>query len=83
MFTARRQNDWSDLLLIAKFAYNNSLHSATRYSPFFATYGYNPMLSFATSTTSTVPAAEQRIRQLQEIHEELKILIKIASEQAN
>ena len=69
------------MLLIAKFTYNNALHSATGYPPFYATYGYNPALSFTTPTTLTILAAEERVRQLQEIHEEVKTLIKIATEQ--
>ena len=82
MFTTKRQDDRSDLLPIAEFAYNNSFHSATRFSPFYATYGYHPTLSFAKPTTSTVPAAEDIVRQLQEIHEEIKTMIKIAGDQA-
>lgn len=68
IFMARRQDDWSDLLSIAEFAYNNSLHSAIGYSPFFAIYGYNLALSITMPTTTTVLAAKQRIHQLQEIH---------------
>ena len=82
MFTTKRQDDWSDLLPIAKFAYNNSLHSATGFSPFYATYGYHPTLLFAKPTTSTILAAEGRVRQLQEIHGEIKTMIKIAGDQA-
>ena len=78
MFTTKQQDNWSDLLSIAEFAYNNSLHSATGFSPFYATYSYHPTLSFTKPTTSIVPAAENRIHQLQEIHEEVKTMIKIA-----
>lgn len=82
MFTTRRQDDWSDLLPIAEFAYNNSLHAATGFSPFYATYGYHPTLSFKSPTNSIVPAAEERIRHLHDVHEEVKNMIKIAGEQA-
>ena len=82
MFTTRRQNDWADLLPIPEFAYNNSVHSATGFSPFYATYGYNPALSFTTPTMAKVLAAKEGIQQLQEIHEDVKTFIKIANDQA-
>ena len=82
MFTTRRQDDWAYFLPIAKFAYNNACHSATGFSPFYATYGYHPSLSFTTPSTSTVLVAEERIRNLQHVHEELKTMITIIGEQA-
>lgn len=82
MFTTKQQDDWVDLLPMAEFAYNNACHSATGFSPFYVTYGYHPSLSFLTPTTSTVPAAEDRVRHLQQIHDELKTMITIAGEQA-
>jgi len=82
MFTTRQQDDWADLLPIAEFAYNNAIHSATGLSPFYATYGYHPSISFATSAISTVPAAEDRIQYLQHIHEEIKTMLQIAGDQA-
>lgn len=77
MFTTRQQDDWIDLLPLAEFAYNNATHSATSLSPFYATYGYHPSMSFMTPTSSTVPAAEDRVLYLQQIHDELKKLIQI------
>lgn len=82
MFTTRQQDDWSDLLPLAEFAYNNTIHSATGLSPFYATYGYHPSMSFTSPSTSTVPAAENRIRYLQEIHEEVKNMLQLAGDQA-
>jgi transposase InsO family protein len=82
MFTTRRQDDWAELLPLAEFAYNNASHSATGFSPFYATYGYHPSFSFMTPTSSTVPAAEDRVLLLQQVHEELKTMIQMAGEQA-
>jgi hypothetical protein len=39
-----QQNDWVVYLLMAQFAYNNAIHSTTGETPFFANYGYNPVL---------------------------------------
>jgi len=40
-----QQLNWSDLLPLAEFAYNNALNATTRVSPFFANKGYNPLLA--------------------------------------
>ena len=51
-----QQNDWVDLLPIAEFAYNNSVHSGTTVSPFFANYGHHPRISM--TIDREVPSAE-------------------------
>jgi len=38
-FIDHRQRDWPDWLVSAKFAINNKVHSATKFSPFMANYG--------------------------------------------
>jgi hypothetical protein len=64
------QDDWSTWLSLASFAYNNSTHSATNFSPFFANFGYNPR-TFSTTLDSTInnPAAAAVVKDLSEIHE--------------
>jgi hypothetical protein len=42
-----QQDNWSDLLPIVEFAYNNSPHSTTQVSPFFTNYGYNPQATLS------------------------------------
>jgi transposase InsO family protein len=37
-----QQSDWSCLLPIAEFAYNNTTHSSTGTTPFYANLGYHP-----------------------------------------
>lgn len=64
------------------FAYNNAIHLAILFSPFYASYGYHPRLWFAIPTTSAVPTAEERVRCLQEVQEEIKTKIKTVEEQA-
>ena len=40
------QDDWTDLLPIAEFAANNTPLATTGLSPFMATKGYEPRMSF-------------------------------------
>jgi transposase InsO family protein len=42
IFVSYSQDDWSKHLSLAAFAYNNSLHSATKSTPFFANHGFHP-----------------------------------------
>ena len=40
------QDNWVELLPLAEFTYNNSIHSSTRLMPFFANFGYHPEMQF-------------------------------------
>ena len=37
-----QKDDWMDLLPLAEFAYNNTMHSSTKQTPFFSNYGLHP-----------------------------------------
>jgi hypothetical protein len=68
-FINYQQDDWVDFLHFAEFAYNNSVHSSTGYTPFFANIGYHPRwMMVEHPETSKSPAVEDRLRQLQEVH---------------
>jgi len=41
-FCAADHSSWDAQLKVAQFAYNNSVHSSTGYSPFFLNYGQHP-----------------------------------------
>ena len=43
-YTTDKQDDWYDWLPLAMFTYNRRTQSSTKFSPFFANYGYNPSL---------------------------------------
>src|SRR5882724_9077181 len=62
-----QQDDWVNLLPLAKFAYNNTLHSATMVTPFFATKGFHPKLKVSLKPV-VLDAAHQVSTDLKELH---------------
>jgi hypothetical protein len=80
-FINYQQSDWDEYLPIAQFAYNNSKHSSTDTSPFYAVYGYHPRLSVALPlTTKNQTLADKRIEHIHHIHEEMRFHIATAQE---
>lgn len=73
------QDDWSDLLSLAEFAYNSTHHSSIGMTPFYANYGYHPKLSI-TVDDDTVPAASDHLRRVRELHQLAQDNIKKALE---
>jgi RNase H-like domain found in reverse transcriptase/Reverse transcriptase (RNA-dependent DNA polymerase)/Integrase zinc binding domain/Chromo (CHRromatin Organisation MOdifier) domain/Retroviral aspartyl protease/Integrase core domain len=76
-----QQTNWSTLLPMAEFAYNNTAHSSTKTTPFFANLGYHPKFSVTMPrvTKDNRPVAD-RIQALQDLHSELKFNIQTALE---
>ena len=60
-FTTFVQDDWVALLPFAEFSYNNSKHSVTGQSPFFANYGFHPSFSQGIPCESGVPAVQDTV----------------------
>ena len=59
------QDNWVDLLPMAEFSYNNSVHASINTSPFEALYGYKPRFDWSCveSFDHDAPSAVQRINQ--------------------
>ena len=78
-----QQDNWSNLLSLAEFSYNNAQHSTIDCSPFYANYGYNPQFSVDIRQFSKypVPAAKEMAEHLKTLHEDLSELIKVAQNQ--
>ena len=77
-----QQDDWVDLLPLAEFAYNNTVHAATKKTPFFANYGYHPRFNIKPPVSTEVPAAEDQLVKLQAINDSLAVEMKLAQEHA-
>ena len=45
-FVNFEQNDWTRLLSMADFAYNNARNTSISYTPFNLNFGYNPWVSY-------------------------------------
>jgi len=57
---SHNQDDWSDWLPLAEFAYNNARQESTKMTPFFANYGYPRFISrFEAPEEHSAPAAEE------------------------
>jgi hypothetical protein len=70
IFYDYQQDDWSQLLPMAEFVFNNTQNSSTKTSPFYANYRYNPRHNFRVKTDIKLshPAAETLLTQLQKTH---------------
>src|SRR5258705_7872035 len=74
------QDDWSSLLPLAEFAYNNAMNETTGVSPFFTNKGYHPSFAVEPNEQVSSPEAQCFISDLDNLHTELKQSITRAQE---
>ena len=70
-----QQDNWVNFLPLAEFAYNNTAHSATSLTPFFANKGIHPKLKVSLTPVTLEDAYRQTV-DLQELHQFLRDCIK-------
>ena len=75
IFTNYQQDNWSSLLPLAEFSYNNALNATTRVSPFFANKGYDPAITIHPEYKLASSYAHQFVTDLSKLHEELRKVI--------
>src|SRR5258708_5524993 len=79
-YTNYQQDDWSSLLPLAEFTYNNAMNKTTRVSPFFANKGYHPSIAAEPDVQVSSTGAQCFISDLDDLHAELKQSIMKAQE---
>ena len=79
VFINYQQDDWKHLLPLAEFTYNNTQHSATTVTPFFANKGFHLKLKVSLESVPSESAHEMAtdMKDLhQYLHDQLQLTIK-------
>lgn len=79
-FLDYQQKDWVRLLPLAEFAYNNTTHASTQFSPFFANFGFHPRFDVTLDVAVSSPKGKQYIMDLEDLHSVMKLHLKDAIE---
>ena len=81
MYVNHRQNNWSEWLATAEFAFNNKMHTATKMSSFKVNYGRERRMGFDIRKKGKNEKAEEFAREMKERHEEARaVLVKAQKE---
>ena len=87
IYCSYQQDNWSQLLLLAEFAYNNAPNASTGITPFFTNKGYHPNITIYPKRNLASLKARELTINLNKLHSVLKDEIAIAQawykEQAN
>ena len=75
VFIDHRQEQWSDWLGTAEFAYNNKIHSTTKILPFKVNYGQNPRIGFKGRRKGKYEAAGKFVEKMKKIQEKAKVML--------
>jgi len=70
-----QQDNWSELLPLTEFAYNNAPSATTGISPFFANKGYDPNITVHPERDLSSVRAKEFAVDLDELHQELRLQI--------
>ena len=80
IFINERQDNWAEWLPLAVFSYNDKVHSATGYSPFFLNFGQHPWKGKESQVTVKSEPAKEFADRIKHIHEDAQSSLKAAAE---
>jgi len=69
------QNDWYQLLTLAKHAYNNATTKADKMTPSFANYGFHPQMEWMRKGEAHNPGGRIYTHWMQDIHRQEKQIL--------
>ena len=72
IYCSYQQDNWSQLLPLAEFAYNNVPNASTSITPFFANKGYHPNITIYPECDLASLKARELAVNLDELHSVLK-----------
>jgi hypothetical protein len=76
LFVNQRQDDWSDLVPLAEFQYNNHIHSATQHQPFLLEMGRLPQMGFKPNQPpSQLESVNEFMERMKTMLEEAKVAL--------
>jgi len=81
MYVNHRQNNWSEWLATAEFAFNNKVHTATKMSLFQVNYGKEPRMGFDIRKKGKNEKAEEFVKEMKERHEEARAVLMKSQEE--
>ena len=81
MFIDHRQEQWSDWLGTAEFAYNNKVNTSTKMSPFRANSGRDPRIGFELRKKEKHEEAEVFAKRIKEVQEETQAALRKSQEE--
>src|SRR3954469_7791155 len=75
IYINHHQTDWAEWLSIAKFLYNDKIHSSTKQSPFFVNHGQHPRKGVNMSKFVKNNLAEDFATRMKKVHEEMETML--------
>ena len=80
VFRRFQQDNCAELIPFMEFAHNSRQHSATGRSLFTIWYGFQPEFLPLVNITTKIPAVEERLHTLDQIHTEVTAALKVTAE---